>query len=289
MNTLLIIILLLPVILAGVILIPRVRFSGEVGAELKRFCINNIWFSAEMDFQRKTSFLKILFFQIYSKDEMDGVIEDESFFTDDEYQEPETVGLDADREETSEEYTESVDNSHIEDIPPPLKRNKPSPTKARRSFKLKLKRKQKSKPDPDEQNIPWSLFLQERDLLLTIGRRMIGSMRRLFKTPRFDLLRIKLDIASPEPALTGAFYGAVVQLKAFEKMPQRQFIINPDFSRSMPSGELKMTVSISPLMMIIESLYLVLRLPWIRIFKVYRKWRKSEKEKDTDTVNISQE
>jgi len=50
-----------------------------------------------------------------------------------------------------------------------------------------------------------------------------------------------------------------------------------------------MTVSISPLMVITESLYMALRMPWLRIYTVYRKWKKSEKEKDTDAVNISAE
>ena len=289
MNTLLVIILLLPVILAGVILIPRIRFSGEVGTGLKRFSINNIWFSAEMDLQRKTSFLKILFFRVHSKDEMSEACEEDSFISDDENRETEKVMPESDKEETSEEYFESVEDALIADIPPPAKKIKPSSSKARGSFKLKFKKKQKSKLDSDKQNIPLSFFWQERDLLFTITRRMIGSMRRLFKTPRFDLLRIKLDIASPDPALTGVFYGAASQLKAFEKLPQRQFIINSDFDSETPSGELKMAVSIRPIIVIFESLYMALRLPWLRIYIVFRKWKKIRKEKDMEAVNISAE
>jgi hypothetical protein len=289
-NALLFIILLLPVVLAGVILIPRVRFNGEVGSEHKLVRIYNIWFRAEMDFQKKKSFLKILFFRIRLSREEDEFPEEQSnskhpynLETDEAVSETVSEGI-------FEEPIESTDKPLIDDIPPSTKETEPTYRKPVKQRKLKFQRKPKEeKTKSDERSIPWSLFWQEWDLLWLIIKKMANSMRRLLKTPHLDLIKVRLFIASPDPALTGVIYSAASQFKVFEKPPQRQLIINSDFSSEIPHGELKLAVSIRPIIVIFESLYMALRLPWLRIYIVYRKWKKTGKEKDKEAVNVSAE
>ncbi|MCF7811144.1 hypothetical protein K9N50_09180 [bacterium] len=287
MNALLIIALLLPLVLAGVILIPRVRFSGEVGAELKRVRIKNIWFLAEMDFQSKKSFLKVLFFRIRSSQEEDEARTDQTKTEYIEHLEPEETIFEPDLDEIFEEPAESVDEPILDEIQPSEITTESAYPKPKKQLKIKFKRKpKKKKTKTEERSIPWSLFWQECDLLWVVIKRIMNSMRRLLKTPHLDLFRVKLDIASPEPALTGLFFSAASQLKAFEKPPQRQFIINYDFNSEIPSGELKLAVSIRPIKVVYESLYMALRLPWIKIYKVYRKFKKSRIAETPDSLSL---
>jgi len=108
---------------------------------------------------------------------------------------------------------------------------------------------------------------------------------RLIKTPHLDRLKAEIDVATPDPALTGVLYGAVYQLRALHSPPGRVIIVRSDFESDRPEIDLSCRLSISPVVVIFESFYIIIRLPWLRIYKVYREIRKRRKQAETSDVN----
>lgn len=251
----------------AVILLPRVRFIGDIGPARKSIKIRNLWFRAEIDLRRKITSLKILFFRIYSsketnlerqksgsgqslRDRDDNLAMDCSF----------TESALADAEESS---GSEKDSQH---------------KKSRRTLASIFRKLRKKEIKASEERSPKELIWQEKKLLIVLAGKLIHGMNRLFRTVRLDRIWAELDIATPDPALTGILSGAAWQLTALANPPRREIIVRTDFNSTTPRGILNVALSVSPIVVISESMYILIRLPWWRMLGVYRKWRRARKQ-----------
>ena len=268
--------------LAG-LLLPRVRISGDVGLGYTRLRVSNPWFLVKMDLRRKVYVAKVLFIRVYplkkSKKKRD--TDTPESITPTEKEPPhEDLGPSEPIEETPYEEAEVI-------AEPSKKPRKHIPRRFRIKFGKYIKRRRK-RDKTDADGIPKEFIWRERALILMIVRRLVSSLVRLIKMPRFDRLKAEIDIATPDPALTGILFGAVYQLRAIHNPPRRVIMVRSDFENDRPEFDLSCRLSISPIMVIYESFYIIIRLPWLRIYKVYREIRKQRKQAEASDGNGTQ-
>jgi hypothetical protein len=255
-------------LLAG-LLLPRVRFSGDFAPGIARFSVSNIWFSLAGDFRNGDFTFRLFFFTLYPRR-----------WKDKPAAEPAEAGATTEKSQPPEdllERDEPVAEKVVEEEPA-IETWK---TKGERKWKVHFGRTDKRKPadreKPAEQKLPPGIFWQERALVLTVLQRMVNSLIRLLKTPRLDRLQLEVDVATPDPALTGIVFGVVYQLRALHSPPRRVIVIRSDFNEIKPRGSLFCRVSIRPVRVLFELLYLILRQPLWRMLKVYLRARRQMK------------
>ncbi|MDP8238763.1 MAG: hypothetical protein P9X24_06720 [Candidatus Hatepunaea meridiana] len=243
--------LIIGFILAGVLL-PRIRFIGEIGSERTLFEVSSFWFGFKLDIRAKTYRYRIFFISFSQKDKIE---ESKDTVTPEA---PPHISPDIDKKPIIEKKEGTREK--------PKKYKRPKIRRKPKVKKPKVKEKKASKFTKE-------LFWQERELIITVVKRLVSGLLRLFKTPRLDRVRIALDVATPDPMMTGLIYGILLQLTALNNPPRRVINIRSDFNAIIPSGDLYIVFSISLAVVLFESFYLIIRLPWWRILKVYLKYR----------------
>ncbi len=171
-----------------------------------------------------------------------------------------------------------LDERHVEDIPDteengeisepipetaearPARLRKKKPEKVRKAGKMKLK----------------DIWL-ERDLVIKLAAWLVDLSKRAIRSTRMDRLKADLNIATPDPALTGVLFGITQPLTAFHNPPRREIRIGADFESASPRLDLFFSFSASPIIMIFEAAILLCKLPWKRLLQFYRRERKRRK------------
>jgi len=254
-------------------LLPRVRFAGEFGHGRTQILIGNIWFLSKIDLRRQDFTLRILFIKIHSKKKQKRPLRSEL-----------RVSTHPDKSKAPPrvpKYSEPLDMPPGEESEDTVKPSAGPRGKGFRKPHVRFGRhgkRDRKKEKNGSGKIPGALLWRERALIITVVRRLINSLARLMKHPRFDRLRAEIDIATPDPSLTGILYGAARQLTAFHKPPRRVIIVRFDFDEDTPGLDVSCRLSVSPVVVVFESLYMIVRMPWLRILKVYLDLRKQRKQ-----------
>jgi hypothetical protein len=95
---------------------------------------------------------------------------------------------------------------------------------------------------------------------------------RLLKAPHY-FLRADIAGGAPEPDITGELYGAYHAIRPI--LPSSIMIVyNPDFAAEKFKGTVEMGLVIRIFRLIWETLVFIIRLPIIRLIKLYRKLKK---------------
>ncbi len=264
-------------------MLPRVRISGDVGLGYARLRVSNPWFLVKMDLWRKVYIAKVLFIRVHprKKPKQKRDIDTPEPITPTEKEPP--------REDLeSSEPIEETPYEEAEDVVEPSERPRKTVTSKFRIKFGKSGKRWRKRDRADTDGIPKEFIWRERALILTIFRRLVSSLVRLIKMPRFDRLKAEIDIATPDPALTGILYGVAYQLRALHNPPGRVIVVRSDFESDKPGFDLSCRLSISPVIVIFESFYIIIRLPWLRIYKVYREIKKQRKQAEASDGNGTQ-
>lgn len=258
----------------ALIFIPRIKFSASFNHEASNFTISNLWLHFYYNFRQRTYSGRIFLFIIPVKKYDD--------------KEPFVSGKSTEDVDDKTVY----DDTAAEDEPEPEEETADAPVKKRPEFKKKLsgikfKRRtgktEKQEDRESEKSISWREMLEERGLFVLILKKMVRGAVRLFKSLRIDIFDADLTIATPDPAWTGVCFGIVQPLNLLNRFPRSKVKLSADFDRETPDAELACAVSVRPVTVMLLGFWTLLTLPWIRIWKFYRKYfRKKKQKSETD-------
>ena len=236
-------------IVLAALLLPYVRFSGEHDQTCTIFDLRSWLFQIKLDGRRKLLTGRMFFF-FHWKIEL-------SQPTDPVEQHPADDPLHIDKEiETAQP---------VEQPPEPTPKRKPSRKRApkRKSGSISMTTKHL-----------WS----ERTLIRRLVKQFDSAMKRFFSAVKIDLFALNIMIATPDPMATGIIFGALIPLTALNRPPNRTLSFQIDFQQDRPSFDISCIISIRPIRLIYIGVIELFRLPWWRIWKVYRMIR-AEKAK----------
>jgi hypothetical protein len=138
------------------------------------------------------------------------------------------------------------------------------------------KKKKRSRPeteaDQDKKKKsklgPLDLWVK-RELVVRVIRVTLRFILDLLSAIRWDKLSLELDLATPDPALTGALYGQLCALKYSTDglLPDAQVLVQPDFVNELPRGTAETVFSVRPVNIVISASKMFLALPKIQIVK----------------------
>jgi len=112
------------------------------------------------------------------------------------------------------------------------------------------------------------LVWRERELVLILVRRLLTLLRKLVLDMKVVYLKARLDIATPDPMLTGVLFGAMQPLLMLNSPPGRVFSLDAAFDRDLPRFDLSCAVSTRPICVLVILAGWLPRLPWRRMVKV---------------------
>ncbi|MGB2768861.1 MAG: DUF2953 domain-containing protein [Candidatus Zixiibacteriota bacterium] len=110
----------------------------------------------------------------------------------------------------------------------------------------------------------------KKELVLRVIRVAFRFFIDVLRTIRWDKLRLEVDVATPDPALTGILYGQLCAAKysACHFFPGAQIQVQPDFINQLPRGNAETAFSVRPVNVIAPASKMFLALPKIQIVKV---------------------
>ena len=227
---------------------PRIRFSGDFGPGRSLTKLQCPLFGLKLDIRQKIMTLRVLFFRFPLKKKL----------TDDK--------------------KIDLDDRHAEDIPDTEENGEISESvleTVKKRFDLRLKKR----PEKVKKTGKMSLkeIWNERDLVIKLAAWLVDLSKRAIRFTRMDRLKADLNIATPDPALTGVLFGITQPLTAFHSPPRREIRIGADFESTSPRFDLFFSLSASPIIMIFEAAILLCKLPWKRLLQFYRRERKRRK------------
>lgn len=108
-----------------------------------------------------------------------------------------------------------------------------------------------------------------KELVLQVIRVAFRFLVDILRTIRWDKLCLKLDVATPDPALTGILYGQLCAVKysACHFFPSAQIQVQPDFVNQLPRGNAETVFSVRPVNVVAPASKMFLALPKIQIVK----------------------
>lgn len=108
-----------------------------------------------------------------------------------------------------------------------------------------------------------------KELVLRVIRVAFRFLVEILRTIRWDKLCLELDVATPDPALTGILYGQLCAVKysACHFFPSAQIHVQPDFVNQLPRGNAETAFSLRPLNIVAPASKMFLALPKIQIVK----------------------
>lgn len=138
------------------------------------------------------------------------------------------------------------------------KKRKPKPQAGAEQGKKKKKSKLK----------PLDLWVR-KELVVRVIRITLRFILDLLRAIRWERLSLELDLATPDPALTGALYGQLCALKysTGALLPNARVLVRPDFANQFPRGTAETVFSVRPVNIVISASKMFLALPKIQIVK----------------------
>ena len=108
-----------------------------------------------------------------------------------------------------------------------------------------------------------------KELVLRVIRVAFRFLVEILRTIRWDKLRLEVDVATPDPALTGILFGQLCAVKysANHFFPSAQIHVQPDFVNQLPRGNAETAFSLRPLNIVAPASKMFLALPKIQIVK----------------------
>jgi hypothetical protein len=112
---------------------------------------------------------------------------------------------------------------------------------------------------------------RERDLLQIVARVVLRFLWDILRAIRWDKLLLRVDVSTPDPALTGILYGQLCAVKYSAEyfFPDARITVQPDFVNQSPKGSAESTFSIRPLNLIAPISKMFFALPKIQILKTF--------------------
>jgi hypothetical protein len=110
----------------------------------------------------------------------------------------------------------------------------------------------------------------ERSLVSRLVRVSVRLLWDLLKAVRWDELMLEVDLATPDPALTGLLYGELYAVKYSTAcvFPQARILVRPDFVGELPQVKAESTFSMKPARTVLPVLRAFFSVPKIRIIKL---------------------
>ena len=136
------------------------------------------------------------------------------------------------------------------------------------------KKEKKSRTEADQRKKkksklgPLDLWVK-RELVVRLMRITLRFILDLLRDIRWDKLSLELNLATPDPALTGALYGQLCALKYSTDglLPNARVLVQPDFVNELPRGTAETVFSVKPVNIVISASKMFLALPKIKIVK----------------------
>jgi hypothetical protein len=140
----------------------------------------------------------------------------------------------------------------------------------RKKFKKKAKEKiKKAKKKGRKLNIVdlW----HKRDLLFQVIPIVLRFFLNILKAIRWDELFLQVDLATPDPTLTGVLYGGLCAVKSstYYFLPNAYIKLRPDFFNQVPRGSADIVFSIRLLNMVAPVSKMFFAMPKIQIVKTF--------------------
>ncbi|HEX9909796.1 MAG TPA: DUF2953 domain-containing protein [Desulfatiglandales bacterium] len=116
----------------------------------------------------------------------------------------------------------------------------------------------------------------ERNLVAGLIQVLLRLLWDFFKSVRWDRLRLQIDLATPDPALTGLLYGELCAIKYSTAcvFPHARIQIRPDFVEELPRISAESVFSLKPAKMILPVFKAFFSVPKIRIIKLLMRRRR---------------
>jgi hypothetical protein len=115
---------------------------------------------------------------------------------------------------------------------------------------------------------PLDLWIK-KELVVQVIRIAFRFILDLLRAIRWDELSLEVDVATPDPALTGALYGQLCALKhsAHYLLPNARVRVQPDFVNQLPRGSAETAFSVRPVNVVVSASKMFFALPKIQIMK----------------------
>ena len=112
------------------------------------------------------------------------------------------------------------------------------------------------------------LWLRKK-LVLRVIRVAFRFLVEILRTIQWDKLCLEVDVATPDPALTGILFGQLCAVKysANHFFPSARIEVRHDFVNQLPSGSAETVFSLRPLNVVAPASKMFLALPKIQIVK----------------------
>jgi hypothetical protein len=109
----------------------------------------------------------------------------------------------------------------------------------------------------------------KKELVLRVTRAALRFVLDLLRAIRWDKLSLELDVATPDPALTGILYGQLCAVKhsANHFFPCARIEVQPDFVNQLPRGSAETVFSVKPVNVVVSASKMFFALPKIQIVK----------------------
>ena len=108
-----------------------------------------------------------------------------------------------------------------------------------------------------------------KELVLRVIRVAFRFLVEILRTIRWDKLRLEVDVATPDPALTGILFGQLCAVKysANHFFPGARIEVRHDFVNQLPRGNAETVFSVRPANVVVSASKMFLALPKIQIVK----------------------
>jgi hypothetical protein len=138
----------------------------------------------------------------------------------------------------------------------------------KRKFKKKAKERIK-KPKKKGPKLNLLDMWHKRDLLFQVIPIVLRFLLNILKAIRWDKLFLEVDVATPDPALTGALYGGLCAVKYSTDyfLPSAHVKLRPDFFNQFPRGSAETAFSIRLLKVVTPVSKMFFAMPKIQIVK----------------------
>ncbi|UCB52922.1 MAG: DUF2953 domain-containing protein [Candidatus Zixiibacteriota bacterium] len=149
------------------------------------------------------------------------------------------------------------------------KRFKKSDREVRKTKKTRPRAKAKIKDTKKKSKLSMHDLWSKKELVLRVIRIAFRFFVDLLGTIRWDKLSLELDVATPDPALTGILYGQLCAAKypASHFFPSARIELHPDFVSQLPRGSGETAFSVRPVNVVVSASKMFFALPKIQMVK----------------------
>ncbi len=136
---------------------------------------------------------------------------------------------------------------------------------------IEEKEKREAKPKKKKSRFNLKFLWEEKELLLQVVGVVLNFLWDILKGIRWNRLSMDVNLATPDPALTGILYGQLCAVKYSAEyfFPKARITVQPDFVNLSPKGSAESTFSIRPLNLIAPISKMFFTLPKIQILKTF--------------------